>query len=51
MNGEVIFLRLTDVGRSIDLKRAATLIPVIQDKRIIKTKNTPSYVDFPYPLY
>lgn len=50
MNGEVIFLRLTDVGRSIDLKKATTLIPAIQDKKIIKTKDTPAYVDFPDPL-
>ncbi|MFW9999289.1 MAG: hypothetical protein ACFE9Q_15920 [Candidatus Hodarchaeota archaeon] len=50
MNGEVIFLRLTDVGRSIDLKKATTMIPAIQDKKIIKTKDTPSYVDFPEPL-
>ncbi|MFW9902638.1 MAG: hypothetical protein ACFFDY_15325, partial [Candidatus Thorarchaeota archaeon] len=50
MNGEIIFLRLTDVGRSIDLKKATTMIPAIQDKRIIKTKDTPSYVDFPESL-
>ena len=50
MNGEVIFFRLTDVGRSIDLKEVRKIIPAIQDKIIIKTKNTPSYVDFPIPL-
>ncbi|MFX0083231.1 MAG: hypothetical protein ACFE94_15915 [Candidatus Hodarchaeota archaeon] len=50
MNGEVIFYRLTDVGRSIDLKRITNVIPAIQDKKIIKTKDTPSYVDFPDPL-
>ena len=50
MNGELIFLRLTDVGRNIDLKKATTLIPAIQDKKIIKTKDTPAYVDFPDPL-
>ncbi len=50
MNGEVIFLHLRDVGRSIDLKRAITIIPAIQDKKIVKTKDTPSYVDFPDPL-
>jgi hypothetical protein len=50
VNGEIIFLLLTDVGRSIDLKRATTMIPAIQDKKIIKTKGTPSYVDFPSPL-
>jgi hypothetical protein len=50
LNGEIIFLRLTDVGRSIDLKKAITMIPAIQDKKIIKTKDTPAYVDFPDPL-
>jgi hypothetical protein len=50
LNGEIIFLRLTDVGRSIDLKKATTMIPAIQDKKIIKTKDTPAYVDFPDPL-
>jgi hypothetical protein len=50
LNGEIIFLRLTDVGRSIDLKKATTIIPAIQDKKILKTKDTPTYVDFPDPL-
>ncbi|MFX0004397.1 MAG: hypothetical protein ACFE9C_05935 [Candidatus Hodarchaeota archaeon] len=50
MNGEVIFYRLTDVGRSIDLKKVMNIIPAIEDKKIIKTKDTPSYVDFPVPL-
>ncbi|MFX0039332.1 MAG: hypothetical protein ACFFCY_06960 [Promethearchaeota archaeon] len=50
MNGEVIFFRLTDVGRSIDLKRVMNIVPAIEDKKIIKTKDTPSYVDFPVPL-
>ncbi|MFX1420218.1 MAG: hypothetical protein ACFE9N_14995 [Promethearchaeota archaeon] len=50
MNGEVIFFRLTDVGRSIDLSKATNVIPAIHDKKIVKTKDTPSYVDFPAPL-
>ncbi|MFX0104922.1 MAG: hypothetical protein ACFE75_05485 [Candidatus Hodarchaeota archaeon] len=50
MNGEVVFFRLTDVGRSIDLKKITNVIPAIQDKKIIKTKDTPSYLDFPDPL-
>ncbi|MFX1325812.1 MAG: hypothetical protein ACFE8N_12740 [Promethearchaeota archaeon] len=50
MQGEVIFLRLTDVGRSIDLKKATNIIPATQNKKIIKTKDTPSYLDFPNPL-
>ena len=47
MNGEVIFMRLTDVGRKIHLKEAGSIFPGIPDKKIIKTKNTPSYLDFP----
>jgi len=50
LNGEVIFLRLIDVGRNINLKKASTIFPRIPDKRIIRTKDTPSYVDFPEPL-
>ncbi len=38
------------MGRSIDLKEVRTIIPGIQDKKIITTKDTPSYVDFPIPL-
>ncbi|MFX1321584.1 MAG: hypothetical protein ACFFAQ_08070 [Promethearchaeota archaeon] len=50
MNGEVIFLRLLDIGRSINLGQLASIFPQIPDKRIVKTKDTPSYVDFPKPL-
>jgi hypothetical protein len=50
LNGEIIFFRLTDVGRSIDLKKVTKIIPAIQDKKILKTRDTPSYVDFPVPL-
>jgi hypothetical protein len=50
LKGEVIFFRLTDVGRRIDLQEVAKIIPAIPDKRIIKTKDTPSYLDFPKPL-
>jgi hypothetical protein len=50
LNGEVIFLRLTDVGRNINLKKALNIFPGTTDKRIIRTKDTPSYVDFPDPL-
>ena len=50
MNGEIIFLRLTDVGRKINLIKASKIFPGIPDKRITKTKDTPSYVDFPKSL-
>jgi len=47
LNGEVIFMRLTNMGRKIYLKKASSIFPGIKDKKIIKTKDTPSYVDFP----
>ncbi|MFX1574085.1 MAG: hypothetical protein ACFFB0_15180 [Promethearchaeota archaeon] len=50
MNGEIIFLRLLDVGKSINLRELASIFPRITDKRIIKTKDTPSYLDFPKPV-
>jgi hypothetical protein len=40
-------MSLTDVGRKIYLKEASFIFPGIPDKKIIKTKNTPSYLDFP----
>lgn len=46
----MIFLRLTDVGRSIDLNKAKKIFPGIPDKQTIKTKDTPSYVSVPEPL-
>ena len=50
LNGEIIFLRLTDVGRKINLNKASKIFPGIPGKRITKTKDTPSYVDFPKSL-
>ncbi len=50
MNGEIIFLRLTDVGRKIDLKRASNIFLGTLDKQIAKSKDTPSYLDFPKSL-
>jgi hypothetical protein len=50
LNGEIIFLRLTDVGRKIDLLKASKIFPGIPGKRITKTKDTPSYLDFPKSL-
>jgi len=50
LQGEVIFLRLTDVGRKIDLKSVVNMIPTIPYKKVIKTKDSPSYLDFPEPL-
>ncbi|MFX0030489.1 MAG: hypothetical protein ACFE8B_14860, partial [Candidatus Hermodarchaeota archaeon] len=50
MNGEIIFLRLLDVGRSIDFSEPGLLFPRLPDNKIVKTKDTPSYVTFPKPL-
>jgi hypothetical protein len=50
LNGEVIFLRLIDVGRSINLKELNLNSPRFPDRQIIKTKDTPSYLSFPGPL-
>ena len=50
LNGEVIFMRLTDVGRKIHLQEASLIFPGIPDKIILKTKDTPSYLDFPESL-
>jgi len=50
LKGEVILIRLTDVGRKIDLKKAVDIIHGIQYKVIIKKRDTPKYVDFPEPI-
>jgi hypothetical protein len=50
LEGEVIFIRLTDVGRKIDLKKVIKIIPAIPYKKVVKTKDSPSYLDFPESL-
>ncbi|MBY9003649.1 MAG: hypothetical protein KGD73_06730 [Candidatus Lokiarchaeota archaeon] len=50
MKGEVIFMRLTDVGRKINLQNTSKIFPGIHDKKKFKTKDTPSYLDFPESL-
>ena len=50
MKGEIILLRLIDVGRKINLKKAVNVIHGSQDKLIIKKRDTPKYVDFPEPI-
>jgi hypothetical protein len=50
LNGEVIFMRLTDVGRKISLQAASSIFPGIHDKKSFKTKDTPSYIVFPESL-
>ena len=50
LKGELIFFRLVDIGRKIDLESVISLIPGIKDKSVIKSRNTPSYLDFPEPV-
>jgi sulfur relay (sulfurtransferase) DsrF/TusC family protein len=50
LNGEVIFIRLVDVGRKINLQKAINIIHGVPDKVIIKKRDTPKYVDFPEPI-
>jgi hypothetical protein len=41
---------LVDIGRKINLEAVISLVPGIKDKSIIKSRNTPSYLDFPEPV-
>lgn len=50
MEGELIILNLFDVGRYIDLNRVQTVLPGKREKIIMKSKDTPSYIDIPNPL-
>jgi len=48
---EIVFFYLYDTGRSIDLKRVATMVPAIPDVDIIKNKrDTPQSLMLPAPL-
>lgn len=47
LKGEVVFIRLTNVGRKINLHKVSTIFPGTHDKRNFKTKDTPSYLFFP----
>lgn len=50
MNGEAIFIQLFDVGNSIKINELRSIISGIKDKRIIKTKDTPDFLEFPETL-
>ncbi|TFF99059.1 MAG: hypothetical protein EU542_09380 [Promethearchaeota archaeon] len=50
VDGEAIFIRLYDVGSSIDLERVLSVFPGIQDKKFMRSKDTPEYIHFPRPL-
>ncbi len=45
--GEAVFIRLYDVGRSIDLNRVLSVLPGIRDRKFIRTKDTPPYIFIP----
>ncbi len=50
MNGEVIFIRLFDVARFIDLNKVLSVLPGIREKKLIETKDTPDYLYIPRPI-
>lgn len=47
---EIVKMALYDIGRSIDLKNAASLLPGIPGLRIARRRDTPSSVTIPAPL-
>jgi len=50
INGEVVYMQIFDVGRSINLDNIASVFPGIRYEKIKKTKDTPSTIDFPAPF-
>jgi hypothetical protein len=47
---EVVLFYLFDVGRSVDLKKVAALIPAHDDFDIVKRRDTPASLSLPRPL-
>jgi hypothetical protein len=47
---EAVFFYLYDVGRSIDLKKVAALVPAHPDLGIAKRRDTPASLTLPTPL-
>jgi len=47
---EIVHLYLYDIGRSVDLKKAASLIPAYPDIGFGKRRDTPSSLTLPKPL-
>ncbi|MGO8692728.1 MAG: hypothetical protein ACLQMF_03555 [Rectinemataceae bacterium] len=47
---EVVHLYLYDIGRSVDLKKVAALIPAHTDVGIVKRRDTPASITLPKPL-
>ena len=50
MNGEMIFIKMTDLGRFIDLKKLEKILPGIYIKELVITRDTPKYIYIPKPL-
>ena len=47
---EIVFFHLFDVGRTVDLRKVAALIPANDDFDIVKRRDTPSSLSLPRPL-
>src|SRR5512145_2306958 len=47
---EIVRLALYDIGRSIDLKKAAALLPGVPGMRLARRRDTPSSLMMPTPL-
>jgi len=47
---EIVRLALYDIGRSIDLKKAAALLPGVPGMRIARRRDTPTSLTMPMPL-
>lgn len=47
---EIIYFYMFDVGRSVDLKKVAAIIPANPDIGIIKRRDTPASLSLPKPL-
>lgn len=47
---EIVYMALYDIGRSIDLKLAASLLPGTPGMRIVRRRDTPDSVTIPTPL-
>ena len=50
LSTEVVFFHLYDVGRSIDLRKAAELIPALDNFDIVKRRDTPASLSLPRAL-
>jgi hypothetical protein len=47
---EIVRMALYDIGRSIDLKKAASLLPGVPGMRLARRRDTPTTVTIPAPL-